>query len=99
MYYHIDYLDQNSIVELENGDCEHEDNAVCIDGDWYHVDDENIVRDHNDEFRLEKDCWRCYANNEWYLHDEIEPVIVDGETYHPDHTPVTTEETEGDTNA
>jgi hypothetical protein len=99
MYYHIDYLDQNNIVELENGDCEHVDNAVCIDGDWYHVDDENIVRDYNDEFRLEKDCWRCYANNEWYLHDEIEPVIVDGETYHPNYTPVTTEETEGDTNA
>jgi hypothetical protein len=45
------------------------------------------VQLHNDEWALETDAWKCYATSDWYLHDDVEPVTVDGETYHPDDAP------------
>ena len=100
-HYDEDYLDDNDIVELENGEYEHTDNAVEIDGEWYHCDDDNIVCDHNGDYQLLDNCvkledgeyaltdeaWLCAGSADWYLSDDVEPVIVDGETYHPDHVP------------
>jgi len=109
-HYDEDYLDDNNIVQLESGEYEHTDNAVEIDGEWYGSDDENIVYDHNGEYQLLDNCvalengeyaltdeaWKCEASGEWYLTDDVEPVVVDGENYHPDHAPEQTTESEGE---
>ena len=87
---------------------EHTAHAVYIDnaGEWYHEDDESIVCDHNGEHQLHDDCvcldngeyalteeaFYCEGRNKWYLLDLLEPVIVDGKTYHPDYAPETNEE-------
>lgn len=70
-YYHDMFLEDNNIVELVNGDYEDADNAVCIDGDWYHVDDENIVYcADTEESALRDDAWQCHVSSEWYASDE-----------------------------
>ena len=94
-YYDDSYLDDNNIVELENGDYEHIDNAVEIDGDWYHCDDERIVCCDDGEYRLYDDCWQCEESGNWYSDDE-EFVEVDGKLYHPDHAPEQETENEGE---
>lgn len=101
-YVDNNYLDDNNLVRLENGELCSEDDAVCIDGDWYHNDDERIIYcEHDSEYRLVKDCvqlhdgewaheddaWKCYATSDWYLKSDVEPVVIDGETYHPDDAP------------
>lgn len=101
--YDPDYLSDNDIVELENGDYEHLDNAVFIESEdaYYHVDSDRIVQDlHNEyqlldncvelesgEYALEDECWQCQSTLDWFHEDDIDPVIVDGETYHPDYAP------------
>ena len=107
-YYDEDYLADNNIVCLENGDYEHIDNAVEIDGDWYHNEDDGIVYDDfNERYQLtdncnctedmgfvhESDTWVCHATDNWYT-TNIKPVTIDGETYHPDHAPETEEPNE-----
>ena len=107
-YYDVNYLEDNEIVELDNGDYEHMANAVYIDSRnaWFETDDERIVCDHNGEHQMHDDCvclhngeyaltdeaFYCEGSNEWYLLDNLDPVIVDGKTYHPDHAPETNEE-------
>jgi hypothetical protein len=101
-YVDTDYLDDNNLVRLENGDLCQEDDAVCIGGEWYATDDDSVCYcEHDSEYRLTKDCvelhdgewaheddaWKCYATSDWYLRDEVEPVIIDGEMYHPDDAP------------
>jgi hypothetical protein len=34
------------------------------------------------------DVWQCHATDNWYT-TNIEPVTIDGETYHPDNAPET----------
>lgn len=102
-HYDEDYLDDNNIVRLENGDYEHIDNAVHIESvdEWYHSDDDNIVfDDFNERYELTDNCtytedmghvhtddvWQCHATDNWYT-TNIEPVTIDGETYHPDNVP------------
>lgn len=86
-HYDEDYLDDNNIVALENGEYEHIDNAVEIDGEWYHCDDERIcLAEDTGEYALKDDCWLCAASDNWYT-DDVDPVVVDDETYHPDHVP------------
>lgn len=91
-YYHIDYLAANNIVELENGEYEHEDNAVFIDGEWYVADDERITMfQDTQEWGMCEDGWQCNETGNWYT-DDTDYVEVDGEKYHPDNAP----ETEGE---
>jgi hypothetical protein len=88
-YYHDDYLDDNSIVCLNNGEYEHSDNAVYIHScdEYYHCDDEDICYAENtNQHELREDCWCCAESGNYYTDDE-ESVEVDGETYHPDHAP------------
>jgi hypothetical protein len=88
-YYHDDYLDDNSIVCLNNGEYAHSDNAVYIDSqdEYYHVDDEDIVYAENThQHEMREDCWCCAESGNWYTNDE-DNVEVDGETYHPDNAP------------
>jgi hypothetical protein len=107
-YYDEDYLDDNNIVALANGDYEHTDNAVYVEnaGDWYHCEDERIVCTHDGEYQLHDDCvcldngeyalideaFYCEGSSEWYLKDDYDPVVVDGKTYHPEYAPETNEE-------
>lgn len=98
-YYDVDYLSDNNIVELDDGEYEYVDNAVCLaDGSWRHCDDSDVVRcEDDDEYRLKDDgCWQCAKSNNWYS-DSVDYVEVDGETYHPDHAPETEKE-EGESN-
>jgi hypothetical protein len=102
-HYHLSWLSDNNIVELENGEYEHSDEAVEVDGDYYHIDDERIVCDHqgdyqlrencteleNGEYALDDECWYCEGSQAYYLHIYVEPVVIDGDNYHPDHVPET----------
>jgi hypothetical protein len=88
-YYHDQYLSDNSIVELANGEYAHSDNAVYIDSAdaYYHVDDEDIVYAENThQHELRDDCWSCAESGNYYTNDE-DSVEIDGESYHPDHAP------------
>jgi hypothetical protein len=98
-YYHTDYLSDNNIVELHDGDYAHSDNAVYIDSqdEYYHVDDDDICYAENtNQYEMRSDCWQCAESCNWYTDDE-DSVEVDGETYHPDHAPEVEEETTNET--
>ncbi len=97
--YHERYLSDNGIVELRNGEYEHHEEAVEINGEWYHIDDEDICRtEDTDEFLLRDDgCWQCEESGNWYT-DSIDFVEVNGDKYHPNYAPATDDEDEdGDT--
>jgi hypothetical protein len=88
-YYHVDWLSDNNIVELANGDYEHQDNAVYIESEdaYYHVDDDDICHtEDSHEYELKENCWMCEESGNWYTED-TDYVEVDGCTYHPDHAP------------
>ena len=98
-HYDEDYLDDNEIVELNNGEYAPLDEAIEVDGDWYHIDDDRICRtEDTDEFlRVNNGCWQCTESGNWYT-DSIDWVVVNGEKYHPDHAPATDDaEDDGDT--
>jgi hypothetical protein len=101
-YYDCDYLPDNDIVELHDGEYTHSDNAVYIESAdaYYHVDDEDIVyTEDNNQYELKDDCWQCQSTYNWYTED-TDSVEVDGELYHPDHAPEieeATTETDGET--
>jgi hypothetical protein len=92
--YDVDYLDDNEIVELNNGEYAPLDEAVEVDGDWYHIEDERICRtEDTDEFLLVNDgCWQCEESGNWYS-DSIDFVEVDGKKYHINYAPATAEAT------
>ena len=87
-YYDEDYLEDNSIVRLENNDYEHTDNAVEIDGEWYHVDDERICHaEDTGEYALTEDCWQCAESCNWYTDDCEDYTEYEGQRYHDDYIP------------
>ena len=88
-HYDQDYLGDNNIVELENGDYEEMDNAVEVDGEWYCLDDERICRtEDTDEFMMVDDgCWQCAESGNWYSDDCIEWTEYEGQRYHDDYIP------------
>jgi hypothetical protein len=94
--YDVDYLGDNEIVELNNGEYEQMENAVEVDGDWYHIDDERICRtEDTDEFmRVDDGCWQCTHSGEWYT-DSVDFIEVSGEKFHPKYCP--DEDADGDT--
>ena len=95
-HYDVDYLDDNEIVELNNGEYAPLDESVEINGDWYHVEDERICRtEDTDEFLMANEgCWQCEESGNWYT-DSIDFVEVDGKKYHPDNAPERIDEDEG----
>jgi len=111
-YYHTDYLDHNRIVCTYDGDFEHQDKCVFIDscGEYYLAYDGRVVCDHagewqlldeceqleNGEWALEHETFVCAASGKRYLTDDVDPIEIDGETYHPDYAPET-EETDTET--
>ena len=109
--YDRDWLGDNNIVELHDGDYCTMDDAVHVNDEWYHCDDETIVCDHAGDYQLRDDCeqlyagewalrdeaWECAGSGNWYLHDDDTPVEVDGENYHEDYVPEPDETDEEDT--
>ena len=106
-YYDTDYLSDNNIVELIDGEYEHIDNAVEIDGDWYPSDDDRIVFDEYHErhdlidnceetedngWVRESETWVCAESGKRYS-DAVDYVEIDGDKYYPDHVPATNDET------
>lgn len=103
-HYDAEYLHDNGIVTLHDGDYAEENDAVYVNsvGDWYLHDDDDIVCDGAGEYQLAEDCvqlhdgdwcleadaWQCAATSNWYANDDVDPVELDGETYHPDNVPV-----------
>jgi hypothetical protein len=86
-FYDEDYLPDNNIVRLEDGDYAEMDDCVMINNDWYLTDDPRICRpEDNDDYWLTDDCWQCEESGGWYTH-AIEFVEVDGKLYHPDNAP------------
>ena len=88
-WYDSNYLGDNDIVSLENGEYEHADNAVLIGDEWYHCDDERIVRAMDtDDYALIDDCWQCAESGGWYTNDcEDWTDDTDGARYHNAHIP------------
>jgi len=98
-YYDVDYVSDNDIVCLHDGDYVPLGSAVYIEsmGDWYLSDDDdvvylpdgdaehidNVVRLANDEWCLLDEAWQCAESGNWYANDDIDPVTIDGKTYHP----------------
>lgn len=78
-HYHTDYLSDNNIVCLENGDYAHVDNAVEVDGCWYHCDDDDIVQLVDGSYALVDDC--VEINNQWYSKDGDDIVQIDDDWY------------------
>jgi hypothetical protein len=73
-YYHENYTGDNDIVQLRNGEYEHTDNAVEVDGDYYHVDDDRIVRCiDDDEFHLKRDAYEHTDSGEYYADEDNMP--------------------------
>jgi hypothetical protein len=96
-YYDVEYLANNDIVELENGDYEQMENAIEVDGEWYHIEDERICRtEDTDEFLIREDgCWQCTESGNWYT-DSIDSVMIDNCQYHPNYAPATDEKIDED---
>ena len=95
-WYDSDYLSDNSIVELHDGEYTHHDNAMYIESEdaYYHCDDDAIVyAEDTNQHELKDNCWCCAESGNWYTDDE-DNVEVDGELYHPDHAPEPVEEDE-----
>jgi hypothetical protein len=77
-HYHDEYLDTNEIVILRNGDAEHLDNTVVVDGDYYHVDDERVVRCvDDDEYHLKRDVYHHEDSGEYYADEDNIPKSDD----------------------
>jgi len=88
-YYDTDYLSDNSIVELHDGEYSHIDNAVWVESEdaYYDVDDGDICyAEDSNQYEHINNCWRCEETGKWYTDDE-ESIEVDGKLYHPDHAP------------
>lgn len=87
--YDVNYLDDNDIVELHDGEYEHRDHAVFIEScdEYYRVDDDDICyAEDTGRYELTEDCWCCTESGKWYTDDE-DYVEVDGDRYHPDDAP------------
>ena len=83
-YYHESYLDSNDIVQLRNGGYEHTDDAVEINGDWYHVDDDRIVRCvDDDQFHLIRDVYLHKDTDEYYADEDKMPKDDESEDDEP----------------
>ena len=92
-HYDTDYLGDNEIIELRNGEYEQLDNAVEISGDWYHIEDDDICRtEDSDKYALREDCWQCTESGYMYTDDCEDYIEHEGDRYHNDHIPANVQE-------
>jgi hypothetical protein len=70
-WYHDEYLGDNGIVQLHDGEYCGDGDAVYIEsqGEWYREDDERVVYTQDGEYELRDDCVEL-ENGEWCLEDE-----------------------------
>jgi hypothetical protein len=96
-FYDEDYIGDNGIVRLEDGDYAPMDDCVLINDDWYLTDDERVVYCEDvEEYCLEEDgCWQCEESGNWYTDETAAVIDAGGNMYHPDHAPEQ-ETTEGE---
>ena len=110
-YYDTDYLSENSIVELADGDYACQDETCYIERlDQYHLNDDCVycehsslhelsddcVELHDGDYAHTEDCWQCEHSNEWYL-DEVDSMMTEcGKKIHPAYAEHYTTETEGE---
>ena len=78
------------VVQLEDGDWAEADDTVCIDGEYYLSEDEDICELANkwcdETHALKNDCWQCEGSKKWYHEDDTDDQVeVDGDYYHRDH--------------
>jgi len=89
-YYHDDWLSDNGIVQLHDGEYIHEDDAVYIEsqGEYYPSESELICYTQAGEYELREDCivlengewcleddaWQCEHSDEWYANDDVDSV-------------------------
>jgi hypothetical protein len=106
--YHADYLNDNGIVELHDGEYARDDDAVYVEsmGEYYRSDDLDVCYDEfNELYELREDCVQledgtmCHSDNAWqckatgnYYDEDTDHVEIDGEMYHPDDAPESTQE-------
>ena len=92
-YYDEDFLSDNEIVCLENGDYAELGDCVERDGDWYVSDDPDVCyAEDTEEYELKDECWMCGESNNWYTNETLAVVDADGNMFHPDHAPEQTTE-------
>jgi hypothetical protein len=92
-YYDVNYLSDNDIVELADGEYAHIDNAVFIEScDAYYASDDDAIcyAEDTGRYELRDDCWQCEGSTLWYTDDQ-DYIEVDGCKYHPDEAPETDE--------
>jgi hypothetical protein len=93
-WYDPEYLDDNSIVQLHDGEYAHADDTVYIEscGEHYPSESERIcytqageyeLRDdcvelENGEWCLERDAWQCEHSGDWYACDDVDSVTTKG---------------------
>ena len=82
-------------VQSDNAPFAEVDDTICIDGDCWLVNSDNIVAlhvpnpDNEDDYAHENNTWTC-ATTGYIYHDNTQAVVIDGNTYHPDDVPKTT---------
>lgn len=100
-YYDRDYLSDNNIVELHDGEYCSMDDAVSVGDEWYRANDDAIVCDHAGDYQLidncvqlhdgewahEEDAWECAGSGNYYLSQDDSPVMIDDILYHEDYLP------------
>jgi len=85
--YDVNYLSDNNIVELHDGDYAHTDDAVYIDRlDEWHLTDDCTYCEHSNEYERADDCvvlhsgehaheddvWMCEHTGDYYLNEDEE---------------------------
>jgi hypothetical protein len=91
-WYDCEYLSDNDIVELHNGEYAHIDDATYIEScsEYYPSDSDDIcytkageyeLRDdcvvlEDDEYCLRDDAWQCEHSHEWYACDDVDSVTT-----------------------
>jgi hypothetical protein len=99
-YYHMEYLDHHDLVEVQDGEYAKEEDTYETNSDDIRVlksdvgPEKDWVLLHDGIAYPRHEVYCCYASLTWYLIDDAEPVEFNGKTYHPEHLPVTLEETE-----
>lgn len=77
--YHGDYIPRGEEIYSEvYGDYLYRDQATYIDGyEWYHQDDEDIVKLSNGDYIHKDDASYSNTDGEWYRLDDTVNVIID----------------------
>lgn len=93
----INFLEVNGVVEIEGNEYAFEQSVVeTTDGLKFHEDylPSGYVLINGTVYKRDKDeVFYCEDTCEWYAIAEVgDPVIVDGNTYHPEHAPETEKE-------